>query len=179
MYRMRCVQLQGRNHNENVKTEVTFVEETGITRLLKQLRQLSQELSADLGGSDVWRHAKLFGKLGSQTRSTISCTSLVIHSKPHGDTPIIDNAIIQSASSTHTSNTPGKYLYHIPAEDANSRPCGSLTTGAVNATCPGQRQYFQLRRFLSMFTFIPGSTCLLYTSPSPRDGLLSRMPSSA
>ena len=27
--------------------------------------------------------------------------------------------------------------------------------------------------------FIPVSTCLLYTSPSPRDGLLSRMPSSA
>ena len=25
----------------------------------------------------------------------------------------------------------------------------------------------------------PGSPCLLYTSPSPRDGLLSRMPSSA
>ena len=25
----------------------------------------------------------------------------------------------------------------------------------------------------------PGSCCLLYTSPSPRDGLLSRMPSSA
>ena len=26
---------------------------------------------------------------------------------------------------------------------------------------------------------IYGETCLLYTSPSPRDGLLSRMPSSA
>ena len=26
---------------------------------------------------------------------------------------------------------------------------------------------------------IPSSPCLLYTSPSPRDGLLSRMPSSA
>ena len=26
---------------------------------------------------------------------------------------------------------------------------------------------------------IRGSACLLYTSPSPRDGLLSRMPSSA
>ena len=26
---------------------------------------------------------------------------------------------------------------------------------------------------------VPGSHCLLYTSPSPRDGLLSRMPSSA
>ena len=27
--------------------------------------------------------------------------------------------------------------------------------------------------------FIPSNDCLLYTSPSPRDGLLSRMPSSA
>ena len=26
---------------------------------------------------------------------------------------------------------------------------------------------------------VPEITCLLYTSPSPRDGLLSRMPSSA
>ena len=26
---------------------------------------------------------------------------------------------------------------------------------------------------------VPIKTCLLYTSPSPRDGLLSRMPSSA
>ena len=28
-------------------------------------------------------------------------------------------------------------------------------------------------------TYARGWTCLLYTSPSPRDGLLSRMPSSA
>ena len=28
-------------------------------------------------------------------------------------------------------------------------------------------------------TIVPYSDCLLYTSPSPRDGLLSRMPSSA
>ena len=28
-------------------------------------------------------------------------------------------------------------------------------------------------------SFIRGGHCLLYTSPSPRDGLLSRMPSSA
>ena len=27
--------------------------------------------------------------------------------------------------------------------------------------------------------YSPANTCLLYTSPSPRDGLLSRMPSSA
>ena len=29
------------------------------------------------------------------------------------------------------------------------------------------------------YTFSPKRSCLLYTSPSPRDGLLSRMPSSA
>src|SRR5664279_3634365 len=34
-----------------------------------------------------------------------------------------------------------------------------------------------LRRALTKFD--PDRTCLLYTSPSPRDGLLSRMPSSA
>ena len=33
--------------------------------------------------------------------------------------------------------------------------------------------------FSTPFTLSPCYTCLLYTSPSPRDGLLSRMPSSA
>ena len=32
---------------------------------------------------------------------------------------------------------------------------------------------------LSMALNVPYGACLLYTSPSPRDGLLSRMPSSA
>ena len=35
-----------------------------------------------------------------------------------------------------------------------------------------------LRSLNRMHEVIPGA-CLLYTSPSPRDGLLSRMPSSA
>ena len=33
--------------------------------------------------------------------------------------------------------------------------------------------------FLTIPVFVNPSICLLYTSPSPRDGLLSRMPSSA
>ena len=33
--------------------------------------------------------------------------------------------------------------------------------------------------FEVLLAFTDGSGCLLYTSPSPRDGLLSRMPSSA
>ena len=38
----------------------------------------------------------------------------------------------------------------------------------------------QLRnKITSLLEELPTRTCLLYTSPSPRDGLLSRMPSSA
>ena len=33
--------------------------------------------------------------------------------------------------------------------------------------------------FIAILLFVYLPTCLLYTSPSPRDGLLSRMPSSA
>ena len=36
-----------------------------------------------------------------------------------------------------------------------------------------------VRIFSGLFGILTPNTCLLYTSPSPRDGLLSRMPSSA
>ena len=44
----------------------------------------------------------------------------------------------------------------------------------ASATMPEQSLYIIVSGILHTFT-----TCLLYTSPSPRDGLLSRMPSSA
>ena len=50
----------------------------------------------------------------------------------------------------------------------------TLSTSSVNS--------YTVRYTLSGGTFTEqslGITCLLYTSPSPRDGLLSRMPSSA
>ena len=37
----------------------------------------------------------------------------------------------------------------------------------------------ELHEFASRYNWDKGIHCLLYTSPSPRDGLLSRMPSSA
>ena len=45
---------------------------------------------------------------------------------------------------------------------------GSVTVGDLNVTKLNGRGLVKYRR-----------DCLLYTSPSPRDGLLSRMPSSA
>ena len=53
---------------------------------------------------------------------------------------------------------------------------------------PGYPAFIWLARLLNLLTQNPASavqwasllgSCLLYTSPSPRDGLLSRMPSSA
>ena len=45
---------------------------------------------------------------------------------------------------------------------------------------PGyNRERFDLSGYLAEHPCSDSSTCLLYTSPSPRDGLLSRMPSSA
>ena len=46
--------------------------------------------------------------------------------------------------------------------------------------CAQYRYYFErLGSFSRYVHFDKRGTCLLYTSPSPRDGLLSRMPSSA
>ena len=36
-----------------------------------------------------------------------------------------------------------------------------------------------IKSIVFLYLYIQYTTCLLYTSPSPRDGLLSRMPSSA
>ena len=49
-------------------------------------------------------------------------------------------------------------------------PLGKLQAGWLG-------QYFKKNEF--SFDSCFSGTCLLYTSPSPRDGLLSRMPSSA
>ena len=77
--------------------------------------------------------------------------------------------------------------YELLAADKEARrgrihtPRGSINTpvfmpvgtrGAVIHL--DQRDYEQLE-----IEVVLGNTCLLYTSPSPRDGLLSRMPSSA
>ena len=72
---------------------------------------------------------------------------------------------------------------------ARYRPCACVTISARGTSDPSNNHYTctsQVDRIVQGAQFDEDSenmprymTCLLYTSPSPRDGLLSRMPSSA
>ena len=57
----------------------------------------------------------------------------------------------------------------------------NIYLGLMGVTANKVRAFDLPRRELDGIGFVgnPAKTCLLYTSPSPRDGLLSRMPSSA
>ena len=63
----------------------------------------------------------------------------------------------------------------LPVHDeANIRAIASL----IDSLQSGRQELVNHFEFLGV-AFDHGWDCLLYTSPSPRDGLLSRMPSSA
>ena len=53
--------------------------------------------------------------------------------------------------------------------------CDYLISLSPNSSLVG----FQRILFLASITLVCGGICLLYTSPSPRDRYISRMPSSA
>ena len=60
---------------------------------------------------------------------------------------------------------------HIPSEDLSSKGNFFNTTGKTSIP--------EMISLLKAAKVMVANDCLLYTSPSPRDGLLSRMPSSA
>ena len=60
--------------------------------------------------------------------------------------------------------------YHVPSRLAQMLDGSELDVALVPVVACAARPDYQV---------VPGIGCLLYTSPSPRDGLLSRMPSSA
>ena len=61
----------------------------------------------------------------------------------------------------------------ISGSTVDALDCNDPNSGNINITVTGGSGVYD-------FLWSNGAvTCLLYTSPSPRDGLLSRMPSSA
>src|SRR5665647_252831 len=73
-----------------------------------------------------------------------------------------------------------------PTVIATTQAPASTTPAAVMTTPPvstGQKQTIKISGSTTVLPIVQKAadqymTCLLYTSPSPRDGLLSRMPSS-
>src|SRR5680860_1826397 len=80
----------------------------------------------------------------------------------------------------------GNRVYPFHLGDLNLRTPSTVVEGAEKAIADGKTGYCpnagipQLREAIAAdvaASHNTGYTCLLYTSPSPRDGLLSRMPS--
>ena len=100
----------------------------------------------------------IFGKISPHSTSTENKTDSVLYNAtvPQEETRL-PYALPLSTTSTDSSTTGQNISTYTPTavETTNS---GNTQTTSVNSQSTG---------------------CLLYTSPSPRDGLLSRMPSSA
>ena len=88
-----------------------------------------------------------------------------------------------SASSllTFASAAPAELLLASEKDDTYVAVLAEQAATAAQALCGGpaaQAWAGELRTAVALLYYAL-TTCLLYTSPSPRDGLLSRMPSSA
>src|SRR5664279_3521476 len=79
----------------------------------------------------------------------------------------------------YISVRPGRHSYNIIRKNGEYVINLTTKTLAFATDWCGVKSGKDHRKFSEMeLTPIPASNCLLYTSPSPRDGLLSRMPSS-
>ena len=74
-----------------------------------------------------------------------------------------------------------KLLFSTPLYQASLSESGPFDLGQLEKSCWSIAQEDEAGQKWCDENNYPGYTsyCLLYTSPSPRDGLLSRMPSSA
>ena len=97
---------------------------------------------------------------------------LALGLKPAITGPLVDERIYGIGYLTNPiffEGTRGLNLHRVPTRIGRKQTqCLLVLAGGF----PGKRP-------IASIVFIHDEYCLLYTSPSPRDGLLSRMPSSA
>ena len=80
-------------------------------------------------------------------------------------------AALSWSTAGHYGESPGRFVNVRDEDDA----CARIAAAAVRARMAASDN----RSTGYGASISTNDTCLLYTSPSPRDGLLSRMPSSA
>ena len=81
----------------------------------------------------------------------------------------------------NTPETTTKLLYEIGGGGHSSTEWPGGSEGIPGRLALNWLNYFiqNKEEYCDSVLIVPDNACLLYTSPSPRDGLLSRMPSSA
>ena len=81
----------------------------------------------------------------------------------------------------YSLNDPGPAFGLVFRNNFNERVClaGSFNYSRLSASDEDAQNSFERARNLSFFSNTVDASCLLYTSPSPRDQRGSRMPSSA
>ena len=92
---------------------------------------------------------------------------------------VVDSTVIDAGGSS-TWNAADNYLADGSVGLSDGNTCATLDLGDVINQAKGTEEgLFELRVTIEQPTRADGDTCLLYTSPSPRDRTRSRMPSSA
>ena len=96
----------------------------------------------------------------------------------------VNSAATQATRIGSSYQVSGSGVSTTDGTTANTISTGTITSGVMSpgniaATQVTSGNAFSYSASYTQADAVPTSACLLYTSPSPRDGLLSRMPSSA
>ena len=147
---------------------------------------------SDVGGSNVSKKDTVQGvldlagggaieKLFIAENSSSSNQTITSHTWTTAtfDTEVLDQGS-HFASNKFTAPSDGKYMFFVtfPYMDSPGTVRQDLAITIYNSS-DSQQAMHGVDKTNFHEASMSGGRCLLYTSPSPRDGLLSRMPSSA
>ena len=93
-----------------------------------------------------------------------------------------NHGVVWANQFDNTANSKGHYNTTGPEiwEQTEGKVDGFVCSSGTGGTIGGVSSFLKEKnKDIKIYLSDPKGSCLLYTSPSPRDGLLSRMPSSA